>query len=110
MTDYNNIFTNDETMLFMLLDKFRDPKCYSYSLNSIEKTLNTDRKGIYEIGESLREKLGDDYKVNIFDWIDNTSGKKYTFVGFEYRRKDYEHDKVRGINNIEKNIKRGVYS
>jgi hypothetical protein len=73
-----------------------------------------DQKKFIQIGKSIQRKLGDDYKVNIFKWSDvnrsDNSLKTYTFVGFEYRRRDYERDKRLGLNVVERNIRNGVYS
>ena len=65
--------------------------------------LKLSRQQLEELGQSVEAKLGPDYKLNIFDY------GKHTFVGFEYRRKDYEQDKEKGVNIVEKAIKSGVY-
>ncbi|VBB17648.1 hypothetical protein YASMINEVIRUS_111 [Yasminevirus sp. GU-2018] len=108
-TNTLSCLSREEQRLFSLLDASRDPRYYSYSLNSVLKAMNIDRVGLDVICESLQKKLGDDYKVNIFDWRDR-SGKIYTFVGFEYRRRDYERDAKNSTNIVENNIKKGIYS
>jgi hypothetical protein len=82
----------------------------SYSLKSILSELQINRKNLIKLANSLKMKLGNDYQVNIFDWIDQESYKSYTFVGFEHRRKDYERDKLFGTNVVENNINNGIYS
>lgn len=101
--------TDDETKLFMLLDRCRNTKYYSYSINSILKEMKINKTKLILIGNGIRSKFGNDYKINIFKWQDKT-GIIYEFVGFEYRRVDYERDKLLGVNVVEDNIQRGVYS
>lgn len=104
-----NLLNDQERQLLLLLDRARDPRYYSYSLRSIMEELRVDREKLVKLGENLRMQLGADYQVNIFEWRDR-SGKEHTFVGFEYRRKDYERDRLSGINVVENDIKRGVYA
>lgn len=104
----HNLLTQDEWRLFRLLDKSRDSRYYSYSLESVCDTLNCDRNSIIKLGRGIENKLGTDYHVNIFEWS-SSNGVNYTFTGFEYRRKDYERDSRNGINIVEQHIKNGVY-
>ena len=109
ISNMTNKLTDDENKLFFLLDRCRNPKYYSYSLNSILVEMKINKTKLVSIGKNIRSKFGNDYKVNIFEWNDIT-GNIYEFVGFEYRRLDYEKDKLLGINVVEKNIEKGVYS
>src|SRR5579872_6413583 len=101
------LLSREEHELFLLLDKSRDVRYYSYSLSSILDKMKITKQQLIELGLSLEAKLGHKYKLNIFDWT--CKSKTYTFVGFEYRRKDYERDKLLGTNVVEKNIKNECY-
>jgi len=104
---------HQERMLFSLLDKSRDPRYYSYSLYSLESILTEmkiTREQLVKLGQGLEKRLGKDYCVNVFDWTDDGSGKKFTFVGFAYRKRDYDRDKRMGVNVVERNIENGLYS
>lgn len=104
-----NTLTKAELNLYRLLDKSRDLRYYSYSLESILSCLHITKEELIRLGRNIEHKLGKDYAVNIFEWSD-VSKKKYTFVGFEYRRKDYERDEIQGRNLVTKYIQQGVYS
>ena len=101
---------NQESRLFSLLDKSRDARYYSYSLESILTEMKITRAQLMKVGQGLEEHLGKDYHVNVFDWTDDDSGKKFTFVGFAYRKRDYDRDKRMGVNVVERNIENGLYS
>jgi len=49
-----------EKQLFMLLDRSRNPKYYSYSLDNILSEMKVDRFKLIHIGKGIQNKLGDD--------------------------------------------------
>ena len=67
-------------------------------LDGVHRTCPSD---LDKLARSAGAKIG--HGINVFEW----GGQ--TWVGFEYRRRDYERDEERGTNAISKLVAKGHY-
>lgn len=96
--------SGDALLLFNKLDKSSDVTYYAYSVSCVLRLLKEtkDIEGIKKLGNNIEEKLGGNYKLNVFNYTEK--GKTTTYCGFEYRRIDYDKDAALGCNRVVKRL------